>query len=119
MVVKLRRKDLKDPELTRHGDSAVMLALLWFASMNLAAPIDYTPVPRQTSRWDALPGEHDDDKPWAGDGAWREALQISGLLGRFWVVATLTPIARLRAFINTCKRLAGASVHRGTVAGLG
>ena len=41
MVVKLRRKDLKDPELTRHGDSAVMLALLWFASMNLAAPIDY------------------------------------------------------------------------------
>ena len=83
MVVKLRRKDLKDPELTRHGDSAVMLALLWFASMNLAAPIDYTPVPRQTSRWDALPGEHDDDKPWAGDGAWREALQISGLLGRF------------------------------------
>ncbi|MFY2646296.1 hypothetical protein ACOTDF_32415, partial [Achromobacter insuavis] len=120
MVVKLRRKDLKDPELTRHGDSAVMLALLWFASMNLAAPIDYTPVPRQTSRWDALPGEHDDDTPWAGDGAWREALQISGLLGRFlgWV-ATLTPIARLRAFINTCKRLAGASLHRGTVAGLG
>ena len=40
MVVKLRRKDLKDPELTRHGDSAVMLALLWFATMNLSAPID-------------------------------------------------------------------------------
>ena len=93
MVVKLRRKDLKDPELTRHGDSAVMLALLWFASMNLAAP-STTPVPRQTSRWDALPGEHDDDKPWAGDGAWRE--QNFRPLGRFWVVATLTPIARLR-----------------------
>ena len=61
MVVKLRRKDLKDPELTRHGDSAVMLALLWFATMNLSAPIDYTAVPRQTNRWDALPGEVDDD----------------------------------------------------------
>ncbi|MCH1985263.1 hypothetical protein L7Q78_09160 [Achromobacter xylosoxidans] len=120
MVVKLRRKDLKDPELTRHGDSAVMLALLWFATMNLAAPIDYTAVPRQTSRWDALPGEVDDDTPWAGDGAWREALQISGLLGRFsgWM-ATLAPATHLRGFTNACKRLAGASVYRGTVVGLG
>ncbi|MFY3695931.1 hypothetical protein ACOTEN_32985, partial [Achromobacter xylosoxidans] len=120
MVVKLRRKDLKDPELTRHGDSAVMLALLWFATMNLSAPIDYTAVPRQTSRWDALPGEVDDDTPWAGDGAWREALQICGVLGRFsgWV-ATLTPAACQRAFINACKRLSGALERQGTVVGLG
>ena len=96
-----------------------MLALLWFASMNLAAPIDYTPVPRQTSRWDALPGEHDDDKPWAGDGAWREGTSNFRPFGAFWVGGYADPIARLRAFINTCKRLAGASVHRGTVAGLG
>lgn len=51
-IIKLRRKDLKDPELTRHGDSAVMLALAWFASMNLSVPIDYIPVPRHSRGFD-------------------------------------------------------------------
>lgn len=120
MVVKLRRKDLKDPELVRHGDSAVMLALLWFASLNLSAPIDYTSVPRQTARWDSLPNEIDDDTPWAGDGAWRVAIQISGVLGRFFGrVATLTPTRLWRPFINACKRVPAASVGQGSLAGLG
>tara|TARA_B100000700_G_scaffold243999_1_gene272052 strand:- start:246 stop:1895 length:1650 start_codon:yes stop_codon:yes gene_type:complete len=34
MVVKARRKDIKDPELYRHGDFAVALALAWYASLN-------------------------------------------------------------------------------------
>lgn len=41
MINKLRRADLKDPDLQRHGDSAVMLALGWFASLHLSYPIEY------------------------------------------------------------------------------
>lgn len=52
MIVKLRSKDLKDPELTRHGDSAVMLSLGWFASVNISAPIDYIPVPTHARGFD-------------------------------------------------------------------
>ena len=43
MVNKVRRKDVKDPDLLRHGDSAVMLVLGWFASVNMSAPIAFTP----------------------------------------------------------------------------
>ena len=52
MVSKLRRKDLKDPDLQRHGDSAVMLALGWFASINMNAPIDYIAVPTHPRGYD-------------------------------------------------------------------
>ena len=41
MVAAVERKDLKDPDLVRHGDFAIALALGWFATLNLAAPIDY------------------------------------------------------------------------------
>lgn len=34
MVSPVRRKDLKDPELYRHGDFAISLALAWYASLN-------------------------------------------------------------------------------------
>ena len=62
MVTTLRRKDLKDPELLRHGDSAIMLALGWFASVNRRAPIDYIPVPRLPRGFDNLgAGDHDLD----------------------------------------------------------
>lgn len=45
MVAPLRREDIKDPELTRHGDAAVMLILGWFATLNMSAPIEFTSVP--------------------------------------------------------------------------
>lgn len=66
MVSKLRSKDLKDPDLQRHGDSAVMLALGWFASLNLHAPIDYIPVPTHARGFDnrADPSQVDDND-WA------------------------------------------------------
>lgn len=35
MVSELRRADLKDPDLARHGDFAVSLAMAWFASLSL------------------------------------------------------------------------------------
>lgn len=39
MVPDVRKRDLKEPELFRHGDSAIALALACFASLNLTAPI--------------------------------------------------------------------------------
>lgn len=52
MVSKVRRKDVTDPELFRHGDSAVMLALGWFATLNMSAPIAYIPVPAHPRGFD-------------------------------------------------------------------
>ena len=43
-------RDIKDPELFRHGDFAVALCLAWFASLNLIAEFD----------WQPAPGKHDD-----------------------------------------------------------
>lgn len=66
MVSKLRSKDLKDPDLQRHGDSAVMLALGWFASLNLHAPIDYIPVPTHARGFDnRVDPSQVDDNDWA------------------------------------------------------
>lgn len=45
MVTKARRKDIKDPDLYRHGDAAVMLCLGWFATLHLSAAFDFIPVP--------------------------------------------------------------------------
>ncbi|PZP64190.1 MAG: hypothetical protein DI597_00815 [Pseudoxanthomonas spadix] len=50
-VVKETR-DIKDPDLHRHGDFAVALCLAWFASLNLVAEFD----------WEAAPGKHDDSE---------------------------------------------------------
>lgn len=41
MVPKAERKDIKDPELYRHGDGAIAGALMWFASLNKSAPIEF------------------------------------------------------------------------------
>lgn len=49
LINKLRRQDLKDPDLQRHGDSAVMLALGWFASINLGHTIEFTSGGRRES----------------------------------------------------------------------
>lgn len=54
MVSKLRRKDLKDPDLLRHGDSAVMLALGWFATLNMSAPIAFKEVLRLPRGFDNI-----------------------------------------------------------------
>ena len=63
MVSKARREDVKDPELYRHGDSAVMLCLGWFASLNLGGAIDYTPAPALPRGFDNITadGDQDDD----------------------------------------------------------
>ena len=54
MVAKARRKDVKDPDLHRHGDGASMLALGWFATLNLSAAIDFTPMPALPRGFDNL-----------------------------------------------------------------
>lgn len=61
MVVKARRKDVKDPDLFRHGDAAVMLALGWFATLNLHAAIDFIPVPALPRGYDNLRADGDDE----------------------------------------------------------
>lgn len=64
MVSKLRRADVKDPDLLRHGDSAVMLVLGWFASLNLRSAIDWTPIPSTPRGFDnVIDGRDDDDTP--------------------------------------------------------
>lgn len=40
MVPKLERKDLKDPDLVRHGDSAIAGCLAWYATLNKTAQIE-------------------------------------------------------------------------------
>lgn len=44
MVPKVRKEDLKDPDLFRHGDGAIALALAWFASCNKASPIEFDSI---------------------------------------------------------------------------
>lgn len=47
MVSKVRKEDLKDPELYRHGDSAIAQALAWYATTELAfGPVSVTSHPR-------------------------------------------------------------------------
>lgn len=68
MVPKVERKDLKDPDLFRHGDGAIAGALMWFASLNRGAPIEWEAAPPRASRWDSVAG--DDDSRASGGGAW-------------------------------------------------
>lgn len=42
MVAKVNSKDVKDPELLRHGDYAIGLVLGEFAALNMSAPIEFT-----------------------------------------------------------------------------
>lgn len=63
MVTKVRRADIKDPDLFRHGDSAVMLCLGWFATLNLSAAIAFTPLPQLPRGFDNLgAADRDDDE---------------------------------------------------------
>lgn len=49
MVPAVRKKDLKDPELKRHGDTAVALALAWFATIIDLVPIEFQSAGRRES----------------------------------------------------------------------
>lgn len=66
MVAKLRRQDIKDPDLQRHGDSAIMLGLGWYATLHLSAPIAFTELPRLPRGFDNLgdTADQDDDDAW-------------------------------------------------------
>ena len=68
MVPALERKDLKDADLVRHGDSAIAGALMWYASANRAAPIEFTAAPGKTDRDREQPGQR--DYPISKGGAW-------------------------------------------------
>lgn len=52
----------------RHGDAAIAIAMAWFASLNLAAPIEWTPAPDKSARWDGNPD--DIDNHIEGAGGW-------------------------------------------------
>lgn len=41
MVPAVRREDMKEPDLFRHGDAAIAGALAWFASCNKSSPIEF------------------------------------------------------------------------------
>jgi len=60
MVTKARTKDIKDPELYRHGDGAVAMILGWFASLHLSSPIEFIPLPTASE----LEANHDDYDGW-------------------------------------------------------
>lgn len=63
MVNKVRSKDVKDPDLLRHGDSAVMLALGWYMTLNMSSQIEYTAAPQLPRGFDNIgpDAEQDDD----------------------------------------------------------
>lgn len=68
MVPKLERKDLKDVDLLRHGDSAIAGALMQFAAINYVLPvkIEFEAAPaRGQEAWD-----EDDETSDAFGGAW-------------------------------------------------
>ena len=49
MVPKVDTKDMKEPELFRHGDFAISWALVWYASLNKAAPIEFESIGKRGS----------------------------------------------------------------------
>jgi phage FluMu gp28-like protein len=54
-ITAARRKDLKDPDLHRHGDFAVFLVLAWFATVNLSEQYAYQAVPTRHKKGTDLP----------------------------------------------------------------
>lgn len=54
MVVKPEKRDVKDPELHRHGDFAVALALGWFASLHMVGRFDFQPAPKHPRGFDNI-----------------------------------------------------------------
>lgn len=53
MVPRIEKRDLKDPDMLRHGDAAIAAALMWYASLQMYVDYDYIPVRKGKER------EHD------------------------------------------------------------
>lgn len=71
-IVKLpaiRTKDNEQSSLERHGDSAIALALAWYASEQDPVSIDFTPVPKTGLGGDS-PEDWDDDNQSFSGGCW-------------------------------------------------
>jgi phage FluMu gp28-like protein len=51
MLPPIERKDLKDPDLVRHGDGAIMAALAWYASHHRPGAIAWTSAPAKSETW--------------------------------------------------------------------
>lgn len=68
----LRLKDTKNAEFKRHGDSAIALALAYWASQQDPVHIDFTSAPNKHLRWGGKSEDDDDDDDIAfgGAGAW-------------------------------------------------
>jgi phage FluMu gp28-like protein len=56
MVATLRRADLKEPELKRHGDFAIGLVMAEFAAVNAVAPIEFRSDSASSQRADDFAG---------------------------------------------------------------
>jgi len=65
----LRQADTKNAEFKRHGDSAIAIALAFYASNQDAAPIEFTAAPSKGSRWDQC-SDNDSDISVVSNGAW-------------------------------------------------
>jgi len=65
MVSKARAKDIKDPELYRHGDGAAAMILGWFASQHLSSPIEFMALPTR----EELELNHDDYDGWFSESS--------------------------------------------------
>lgn len=74
MVPRLERKDLKDPDLVRHGDGAIAGALMEFAALNPVGDwkSEWTPAPKGGAWRSGQAGDDDDDNDsnGFGEGAW-------------------------------------------------
>lgn len=68
-VPKVESKDLREPELYRHGDGAIAAALMWYASLHKSALIEFTSAPSKRSRWDES-SNSDNDYNISKGGGW-------------------------------------------------
>lgn len=68
MVPHIEKKDLKEPELVRHGDSAPMFMLLRFAMLNRSTQVfEYTLVPRRHGEQNTMLDDIPDNSPFSGN----------------------------------------------------
>ena len=67
---KLHQKDLQNSSFKRHGDSAIALALAWFASQLDAVEIDYYAHQNKDRGWSNTPQKLNDLNGLGDSGAW-------------------------------------------------
>ncbi len=81
----IERKDLKDADLLRHGDTAIAGCLAWYASLNLAAEIEFfsngsRDVFRQLSQFGANTTQNESTYSKAGWGTVRGTNNFKGFV---------------------------------------